>query len=170
MTPSERTEILAKMAAGREDLAASLAGMSDEEAGRRPSEHRWSALGNVEHLTFVEANMLRLLKNATPVDGEPQMGREAGMFEMVKSRAGKMAAPPPAQPKGEVSTIAEALEKFDAARANTIAFVETCDRDLRRCTMVHPVAGPLTGMECIHVIAAHPFRHAGQIRELRGAR
>ena len=91
------------------------------------------------------------------------------MFEMVKQRGKKLSAPPQAQPKGEFTTVAAAMQRFDAAREQTLAFVEGCDHDLRLCTLVHPVAGPITGMECIHIIAAHNFRHAGQIRELRSA-
>ena len=90
------------------------------------------------------------------------------MFEMVKSRRTRLSAPPQAHPKGEVTTVAAAMERFDAARAHTVAFVEGCGHDLRQCTMIHPLAGPITGMECVHIVAAHPFRHAGQIRELRG--
>jgi hypothetical protein len=167
MTSTERVEILAKLAAGREALLASLQGLSDTEAAARPAPDRWSAIGNVEHLAIVETNMLRLLQSAQPSGGEPQPGRENDMFVMVQNRDRKISAPPQAQPAGECETLAAALQRFEAARSRTIAYLEACDRELRLCTMNHPLAGPITGMECIHIMAAHPIRHAAQIRELR---
>jgi hypothetical protein len=60
------------------------------------------------------------------------------------------------------------MAEFDAARSVTIAFVESCAYDPRRCSLQHPLLGDITGMECLFLVAAHPFRHADQIRELRG--
>lgn len=167
MTPAERADLLAKLEAGRMDLLASIDGLSDIEAVVKPAEGRWSAIDNVEHLAIVETNLLKRLQEASPIAAEPVPGREAVIFERIKMRTTKISAPAPAHPTGECLTLAAAIGRFEAARGRTVAFLESCDRDLRACSMTHPVIGPITGMECLLMLAGHPFRHAAQIRELR---
>ena len=167
MTPTDRADLLARLEAGRAELLASIEGMTDTEAAAAPANGRWSAIANIEHLALVEANLMRGIQSATIVEGESVPGREAGIFEAVRRRQRKFSAPPAAQPTGECQTLAEAISKFDGVRSGTTAYVEGCDRDLRLCPTTHPLMGPLTAMECLYLIAGHPFRHAAQIRELR---
>lgn len=167
MNPSDRADLLARLEAGRNALLASLTGMSDSEAAAQPAPDRWSAIGNVEHLAMVESNLLGRLKQAVPANREAVTGREMQFYEALPRRARKFSAPPPVHPTGECRTVAEALAKFDAARNQTLAFVQSCDYDPRLCTTTHPLIGEITGMECLFLIAAHPSRHAAQIRELR---
>jgi DinB superfamily len=168
MPPADRADILAKLDVGRAALLASVAGLSDAEAVAKPAEGRWSAIDNIEQLAIVEANMLRGIERALPIEGESKPGREFDLFQRVQVRDRKLSAPVQAQPVGRCGTLAAALEQFDQARARTIAFIQTCDRDLRQCPMSHPLLGPATAMEIIYLVAAHPIRHAAQIRELRG--
>jgi hypothetical protein len=168
MNATERADLLARLEAGRADLLASVEGMSDAEADARPSHERWSAINNIEHLALVETTLMRILLDTPPSEGEAAPGRELKFYEGLKNRARKVQAPERAQPKGEVHTLAEAIAKFDAARKVTVAFVESCTHDPRLCRLQHPVIGPITGMECLFIVAAHPLRHADQIRELRG--
>ena len=167
MTPADRADLLAKLEAGRTELLASIDGLSDTDAAAKPAEDRWSAIGNIEHLAIVETNLLRRIQDASPIEAEPVPGREAVIFERMKMRTPKMSAPTAAQPTGACDTLTAAMGRFDAARGQTVAFLDSCDRDLRRCSITHPLLGAMTGMECMLMIAGHPFRHAGQIRELR---
>jgi hypothetical protein len=168
MTPIERADLLERLEAGRADLLASVKGMPDAEADVRPSPERWSAIGNIEHVALVETNLMRILLDAPPGEIPATPGRELKFYEGLKNRARKVQAPERAHPKGEVHTVTEAIAKFEAARSITTAFVESCGHDPRRCSLQHPVLGPITGMECLFIVAAHPLRHADQIRELRG--
>jgi hypothetical protein len=168
MSPTDRADLLARLEAGRDALLASVTGMSDAEAAEQPAPDRWSAIGNVEHLAMVEANLLRRLKEAVPANGEAVTGREFRLYDTMPLRARKFSAPAAVHPTGECQTIADALAKFDSARSQTVAFVQSCDYDPRLCSTTHPLLGEITGMECLFMIAAHPLRHAAQIRELRG--
>jgi uncharacterized damage-inducible protein DinB len=169
MTDADRAAILARLAEGRAALLASVAGLSEAEAAAAPAEGCWSVIGNIEHLAIVETNMLRRIEQATPIEGESKPGREDDLFKGVQLRERKLTAPPQARPVGLCATLADALAHFEEARARTIAFIQTCDCDLRLLQMTHPLLGPATAMEVIHILAAHPIRHAGQIGELRGA-
>jgi len=170
MTPSDQYELLARLAEGQKDLLSSVQGLSDAEAAASPGEDRWSAIGNIEHLAIVETNMVRRIREAATVEGEPQAGREASIFDQVRFRTSKRQAPPQAQPTGECASLDEALSKFQQARNRTLEFLQSNERDLRLCTIQHPAFGAVTGLEAIYMIAAHPFRHAAQIREFRGAK
>src|SRR5215475_13765231 len=154
MTPADRAELLDRLTQGREALLASVASLSDVEAAAVPASGCWSAIGNIEHLAIVETNMLRLIQNATPMEGEPKPGREQDLFQKVPLRERNLSAPPQAQPTGECATLGAALEKFEKARAHTVAFVETCDRELRLYQTTHPLLGPATAMEVINIVAA----------------
>jgi len=167
MTPDERADLLGRLEAGRQELLASIEGLCDADAVVRPAADRWSAIENIEHLAIVEANLLRNIQEASPIAMEPIPRRELAIFERVKTRTGRVPAPESAQPGGDCATLAIALGRFDAARHQTVVFIESCDRDLRACSMTHPLLGPMTPVECLFMLAAHPFRHAEQIRELR---
>lgn len=171
MNPTDRAELLAKLHAGHQELLASVEGLSDAGAAARPAAGCWSAIEIIEHLAIAETNLLRNIQAATPVEGEPPPSRDAALFGRVKTRgATKVQAPPAAQPKGECAYLSEALQKFQSARSRTLEFVQSHEGDPRLCTTTHPLIGPITGWECLHMIAAHPFRHAAQIRELRALR
>lgn len=163
-------ELLAEFEMGRQALLASIEGLSDTEAAMRPSPECWSVIENIEHVAIVETNMLRRIREADPVVGDPPAERIAEIVEKVKVRAAKRQAPPTAHPTGECATIAAALEKFEVARKRTLELLQADDRDLHRHTIVHPAFGPVTVFECFHMIAAHPSRHAAQIREARQVR
>ena len=168
MTPQERADLLARLAGGRDALAAALEGMSDAEAAAPGPEGRWSALGNVEHLALAESFMMGGAMTAQPSLAEAAPGNEEQIFARVKARRRTATAPPATAPTGASRSVAEALARFDAVRAETVRFVESTPHDPRRCMTTHPLLGPITVMECLSLVAAHPYRHADQIRELRG--
>src|SRR5438309_1550353 len=149
MNQTDRADVLAKLEAGRQELIASIDGLCDEDAAAKPAQDRWSAIGNIEHLAIVETNLLRRIQEASPVELDPVPGREASIFQRIQNRSTRISAPPPAHPTGDCATLAAALGRFDGARNQTVAFIEGCDRDLRRCSITHPLLGPITGMECL---------------------
>ena len=167
MTPADRSSLLTKLEAGRTALLSSVQGLSDCEASTKPPDGGWSAIQNIEHLAKVERNLMRNIRSSSRIEGEPAPGREEMLYARVQQRDKKIQAPPAAQPEGDCANIADALARFDAARADTLAFIESCDYDLRLRSTTHPLLGPVTVCECLHPIAAHPIRHAAQIRELR---
>ena len=82
-------------------------------------------------------------------------------------RSRKVPAPEPAHPRGRFTTLSEAVESFCRSREQTIAYISSCQEDLRRLKMEHPLIGAVSGQEMLLMMIGHPFRHAAQIRELR---
>jgi hypothetical protein len=151
----------------RESIREALAGITEEDARRSPGQGRWSALDCVEHVTIAEEVMLGRLKDGEPL-AEPIYlpEREARMAAGVSSRATRVQAPPAALPKGRFGSMAEALERFLAARARIIEFIEAAP-NLRAVQVTHPFFGPVSGYEFAVVAASHSLRHAAQICEIR---
>ena len=145
---------------------ASLEGLSDAAALRKPAEHHWSAIDCVEHICIAEGLGLKRLESAEAGDPQVDSAREQHLAAQVLQRDSKIAGPPVTMPTGRFATIAEALAEFGAVRGRTIAFAASCP-NLSCLRVTHPVFGPLTGREYVVLIAGHARRHAAQISEIR---
>ena len=163
----DRDELLDKLNSGRAELLASLDGVTEEQAAVKPATG-WSILECVEHVAIVEENLRRrLIEQSSKADDELPRQREAVIVARAADRSRKVPAPEPAHPRGRFNTLAEALESFCRSREQTIAYIASCQQDLRRLKMEHPLIGAVSGQEMLLLMIGHPFRHAAQIRELR---
>jgi DinB superfamily len=170
MAPQERIEIVQILEDSRADFHAAAEGVSEAQAKVSPAPGRWSVLECVEHIVITEGRFLGWLQNpiadpAPPVDKE----KEAKLLVGVASRAQRVQAPEPARPTGRFATLAEAFERFDAARANSIRFAEGQGAGLYTLAAKHPFFGVCNGAEVMVLMAAHARRHAAQIREIRSS-
>jgi DinB superfamily len=168
MAPAERSEIIRILEDSRADFHAAVEGVSELHAKVCPASGRWSVLQCVEHIVISESRLLGWLKNpiadpAPPVDKE----KEAKLLAGVAGRTQRVEAPEPARPTGRFSTLAEAMEQFEAARAESVRFAESQGARLYTLAARHPFFGVCNGLEVMVLMAAHARRHAAQIREIR---
>jgi|HubBroStandDraft_1064217.scaffolds.fasta_scaffold57041_1 hypothetical protein len=164
MTPDSIVNVLE---ASREELTAAVRGISEEQAHARPEAGRWSVLECVEHVAFVEARLLGRLEASERLDAaSANPEKEAKLVRMVTDRTVRAQAPEPAVPTGRFTSMAQALDHFNAARTRTIQFVEKRGDDLYCLAAEHQRFGSLNGTELILIIAGHARRHAEQIREI----
>lgn len=170
MAPEERSEIAGILEHSREDFNAAVAGCSETQASTRPEPGRWSVLECVEHVTVVEQIFLGRLEGAERKDGLTiDKQREVDLLARVVSRENRAQAPDPVQPTGRFTSLAEALEQFNAARTRTMRVAADRAADLYGLASEHPRFGPLNGTELLVIIAGHARRHAAQIREIKAA-
>jgi uncharacterized damage-inducible protein DinB len=165
VSATEITEALAESAAA---LREALAELPEDDAARKPSDSGWSAKDCVEHLALSERGMLRRI--ATAPAGEPladDAERRAGIASL-NDRSRRLEAPAHVQPTGRFGTLAQTLEAFEAARRETIRFVEEHGGDVTLRTAQHPLFGAVTGYEMLRIMVGHVRRHTDQIREIRG--
>jgi uncharacterized damage-inducible protein DinB len=166
---NDRDQLLEKLNSGRDEFLASVEGMTEEQAAAKPGTG-WSILECAEHVATVEENLRRrLMERATPTESEMSREREAFIAAAAANRARKIQAPEVARPCGRFTTLREAVECFCRNREQTIAYIASCQDDLRRLTTDHPMIGAASGQEIIILMMAHPIRHAAQIQELRQA-
>lgn len=169
MEVSEKAEVLRSLMAGRDAVHEAVAGVDKDAAMRKPSPAKWSILDCVEHLIESERHLLTRLQSATVVELPFEKSRrEAKIAALAADRTRRIEAPERVHPRGRYKTLAEALAAFDATRAEVVRWVENCSCDPRRMMTTHPlIEGPVTSMETLVMIAAHPARHAKQILEIR---
>lgn len=168
MDANDRDQILKLLAQTRETFIAATAGITDEQSRIRPASDQWSVLDCAEHVAIAEFGMLNMLgTNLVPAKPSGDSGREEFFLQSATNRTKKFSAPERAHPKGRFPTLAAALSQFQQNRSRTIEFIEHCDKDMRAHSITHPAVGPVTGQEFLILMAAHPARHAVQIREVR---
>jgi hypothetical protein len=166
---SDQDQLLASLNAGGGELLAAVEGMTDEQAAVKPAGGGWSALENVEHIATVETlGLRRLTTKSVAVPEEMSRKREAVLYERLAARGKKVEAPEFSLPKGRYATLGEAVGDFLDARERIVKWLESCDFDLRRRAVEHPLAGTVSAYEFILIMSAHPARHARQIQEGRG--
>ena len=164
---NDRDQLLEKLNSGRDEFLASVEGVTEEQAVAKPVAG-WSILECAEHVAIVEENLRRrLMEQASPTETEMSREREAFIAAVAANRGRKIQAPEVAQPCGRFTTLREAVECFCRDREQTIAYIASCQEDLRRLTMDHPLIGAVSGQEMILIMIGHPIRHAQQVRELR---
>jgi hypothetical protein len=167
MNPTDRQQILRLIAESDAALVGAAAGVSNEDARRRPEPERWSVLECVEHVILGDDAMFaRVSAHSTP-GAPPGERREELILRGMTNRERKFAAPELARPTGRFSSLLEAIEVFRQRRARSTAYVEQYREDPRSRTTQHPGLEPISCHEMFLALALHPARHALQIREVR---
>ena len=174
MQAHEKAAILKDLAAGRNAFLEALHGVVEELAVTTPAPGRWSVIECVEHVAVSEDFLLSAITMSVSRTEPPETAvvnpkREAAILARGAERTPPVISPEVGRPTGRFTTLAAALESFLATRERTVRFVETCDEDLRSQPMTHPLIGTINCHEALLLIAVHPRRHAGQIREIRTA-
>ena len=166
MNADEIEGMVADLEASRAELFHSLRDATEANATRHPAPGRWSVLDCIEHLVVAEQYLLRQILDAPQGEPRPDSQREERIRRFGADRSRPMLAPEGANPAGRYASLSAARDDFHAARSRTVQFVEECHADLRARSVSHPVLGTLNAWEMLLTIAAHPRRHAGQIREI----
>ncbi len=167
LNESERAEILQLLRDSREALLEAVAGLSPAQSAFKLAPDHWSVLECVEHVALSEDVMFRSVAEEFAVSPPPESReRETRIVRGSVDRSRKFTTPEAIRPSGRFASLPEAVAHFRKSRERTIAFVETCREDLRCRASHHPLWGPLTGHECLLLLAVHPARHAEQIREV----
>ncbi len=165
----ERDAIVQALRDGRAALGRALEGVDAYAEHRRPANGGWTIAECVEHVAVSERYLLGRLRAAQPAERSLENRvREATILARGMDRTRPVVCPANGLPTGRFGTVQAALADFDAARAETEAFVESFDGDPRSWVTDHPVIpGPVNVVEILLTMAVHPARHAKQIEALR---
>jgi len=171
MTPAERSYLLEQLKSSRQEMLASIEGLTDAQWKFKPSPTAWSIQECAEHIIlaedFIFAGSQQMLKTpavARPENSTPEADRK--IVAMLKDRSHKATAPEPIAPKGIFATPADAAREFEARRQKTIEYVENTNDELRAHSGRTP-AGNVDGYLLLLVLAAHSSRHTAQILEVK---
>ena len=155
MTPEERRELIAKYAAGYDEVVNALEGFPADKLIAHPIAGKWSAAEIVQHLADSEMTSAIRLRRLLVEDKPVIQGYDQDLFAtrlLYNER-----------------DIAPAMEAFRGARATTTQLLERMsDADWRR-EGTHTESGHYTAEDWLRIYAAHAHGHADQIRRLRAA-
>lgn len=169
MNQTDRATILKMLSESSAALEEAVAGVSKDDAARKPPDGGWSITEIAEHVAVAEEGMFFMLtERFRPIpEAPPDEQKEAQLVHVILDRNQKMESPEVSKPSGKFASLAEALAHFRGCRARTIHYVEQCKDDQRKRSVKHPLAGIVNGYEYMLILANHPTRHAAQIREVR---
>jgi hypothetical protein len=155
MTPEERRELIARYAAGYDEVVNALEGFPADKLTAHPIAGKWSAAEIVQHLADSEMTSAIRLRRLLVEDKPVIQGYDQDLFATRLLYNERDLAP--------------AMEAFRGARATTAQLLERmADADwLREGT--HTESGHYTAEDWLEIYAAHAHGHADQIRRLREA-
>ena len=154
----------------RENLKATISGISDDEAAALPDGDTWTIQQIVEHLSMVDIGISRICAKLVEEakergdlsDGTVKLSDE---FRDKSALVGsvKIEAPERVQPTGNV-TISEALDRMNANCTAFEAIRSDLEKyDLSQPKFPHPYFGNITAAEWLIVAGGHEQRHTAQI-------
>jgi hypothetical protein len=153
VNPTERTALIDRYRTGTADVEAALAGITDEELDRPPSDpHAWTARQVAHHLADSEAmayiRLRRLLAEDEPVIAaydEPEWARRLHYDRPIAASIAVLAAV-----RASSLELLERLPEAEWSRAGT-----------------HSDSGPYAVDDWLRIYARHSHDHADQIRAAR---
>ena len=155
MTPEERKDLIAKYAAGYDEVMDALKGFPADSLGAHPLPGKWSAREIVHHLgdseSFSAARIRKLLVEDNPViQGYDQDAYATRL-------------------RYNERDMAPALDAFRLARETTMQLIDLMTEDDWQRAGTHTESGRYTTQDWLKIYAAHAHNHAAQIRRLREA-
>jgi hypothetical protein len=155
MTIDERNELVAKYAAGYDEVASVLEGFPDESLGAHPIEGKWSAREIVHHLADSETTAAIRLRRLLIEENAVIQGYDQDLFASSLRYNERDMAP--------------ALDAFRAARETTAQILSLMTDEQWQREGTHNELGRYTPEIWLTVYAAHAHNHALQIKRLRDA-
>jgi hypothetical protein len=155
MTPEERKDLIAKYAAGYDEVMNALDGFPADSLGAHPIPGKWSAREIVHHLgdseSFSGARLRKLL-----IDDEPVIqGYDQDVYAT--------------RLRYNERDMAPALEAFRSARESAVQILEMMTEEDWQRAGTHTESGRYTTEDWLTIYAKHAHNHASQIRRLRDA-
>jgi hypothetical protein len=153
MTPEERNELIARYAAGYEEVAQALNGFPAESLGARPIPGKWSAREIVHHLGDSESTSAFRLRKLLVEDNAIIEGYDQDQFA-TRLRYNERDMGP-------------ALDAFRSARETTLQLLNAMSEEDWQRTGTHTESGLYSTEKWLTIYASHAHDHADQIRRLR---
>lgn len=153
MTAGERKELIAKYAAGYDEVVSALEGFPKDKLTANLIPGKWSAAEIVQHLADSEMTSAIRLRLLLVEESPVIQGYDEALFA-TRLRYNDL-------------DVAPALEALRGARATTTQLLERMIEEdwLREGT--HTESGRYTAEDWLRIYAAHAHGHADQIRRLR---
>lgn len=155
MTPEERNDLIARYAAGYEEVMQALNDFPAESLAARPIPGKWTVREIVHHLGDSESTSAFRIRKLLVEDNAIIEGYDQDQFATRLHYNERDMAP--------------ALEAFRAARESTVPLLQMMSEEDWQRTGTHTESGAYSTEKWLTIYANHAHNHATQIRRLREA-
>lgn len=155
MTREDRETLIARYAAGFEEVTRALEGFRAGDLTAHPIPGKWSAAEIVHHLADSETTAAIRLRKLLTEDRAVIQGYDQELFAT--------------RLRYNERPIAPALDAFRAARETTLQILQSMGEEDWTRAGRHTESGPYTSETWLRIYSAHAHDHAAQIRRLREA-
>jgi hypothetical protein len=172
MHPHERQLVLDQLATSETRLLDLVDGLTPQQWHFHENPDRWSIAEILEHVivfeNFLKGVIARTLSEDPQPDKKPlAAAKEHHVFEIATNRTTKFTAREATRPTGRFPNTTEMVAELRKTRAETIAFVQQINGDLRSHFFAHVALGDLDCYQWLVVLAQHGSRHALQIEQIK---
>lgn len=152
MTSNERTDLIARYAAGYGEILQALSNATDAELDRRPSETEWSPRQIIHHLADSEMTSAIRLRRLLAEDSPTIQGYDEAEF---------------ARRLHYERPIEGSLQALKASRESTVSLLDCLTEEEWQRTGTHTESGSYSVEDWLRIYASHAHDHADQIRRIR---
>lgn len=172
LTKAERKAAIKYINWTSKEFKKSMKGLSAAQLNFKPGEGRWSPQDCAYHIAFAEGTLRGALDQALNAPADPAMRAEVKMNDeqvknVITDRSNKVKTPEPFEPQNTgFKSLADAMNAFNAKRAELISLVKSSNADMRNRVVTLPIA-KFDAYQFILFIAGHTNRHTQQINEVK---
>jgi hypothetical protein len=169
LTEQERKFALDELVRTKENLLASIKGLSIEQLNFKSSPATWSVAQCVEHIAISESKIWTALEEAVKQPANPTKHNEVkfsdtDLIKMIADRTQKIKTLEPYEPKGR--NFEECINEFSSNREKNLAYIRSTKDDLRNHYSKMPF-GTLDGFQVVIFMSGHTARHTAQIESIK---
>jgi hypothetical protein len=153
-------------------FADACASATDEQWQFHPAgsgQDAWTMPQVVEHVTFANAGVLRLLREVVPNSPRGDRVPDYDDDDMPYLFYGGAGPAPPGgeEPSGTPADQDESIAAFQGSMQALLDWYDSTDVDLRECAVSHPTLGLFDGAQWLLFAAVHAQSHRGQLLDVR---
>jgi DinB superfamily len=166
MKKDERQRLLAHLEMTEAWLQSEVQGLSDAQLRFRMSPQSWTIVDVVEHLAIAEPQYWQRVHDSMkqPPNTEKLEATDAGILWYGIDRTVRTTTGEARVPTGQVTGLADPLNRFLKLRATMKEYAKTTDADLRSRKLLE---GNMNVYQWFLMISTHSQRHILQIREIK---
>ncbi len=170
LTDAERKYAIDYLKETKENLLATVKGLSTAQLNFKASPENWSVAECVEHIAITESSLFGMMQGTLKEPANPAKRGEVKMTDeqvkgMVSSREHKVKTQESMVPTNKFGSVEGSLKEFTTKRDAAIDYVKTTKDDLRNHYAVMPFA-TFDSYQVILFLSAHSARHTAQAKEV----
>ncbi len=170
LTDAERKSAIDYLNTTKENLLATVKGLSAAQLSFKATPESWSVAECVEHIAITESSLFGMMQGTLKDPANPSRRGEVKMTDdqvkgMISSRERKVKTQETMVPTNKFGSVDGSLKEFSSKRDATIEYVKTTKDDLRNHYAVMPF-GTFDSYQVVLFLAGHSARHTAQAKEV----